>query len=124
VVYGIVAADRSLWENTPAFNPGGALNGQWRQVSPGAFDSLSAAGAVVYAMPAADHSLWENNPAFNPSAGALNGQWRQLSGAAFGSISAASASAIYGTAPVDFSVSELEPAGGLGAQWFNLPGIP
>jgi hypothetical protein len=123
VVYGIVAADRSLWENTPAFNPGGALNGQWRQVSPGAFDSLSAAGAVVYAMPAADHSLWENNPAFNPGAGALNGQWRQLSGAAFGSISAASASAVYGTSPVDSSVSELDPAGTLGAQWFSLPGI-
>jgi hypothetical protein len=100
VVYGIVSSDHSLWENNPEFNPGAAdPNNQWREVSPAAFDAISAtvitAGGrtqserpVVYGIVSGDHSLWENNPTFNPSAATLNDQWREVSPGAFVAVSA------------------------------------
>ena len=102
VVYGIVSApgtvyDHTLWENNPEFNPGAAdPNGQWQEVSPAAFDSISATQTtlngplqpVVYGIVSSDHSLWENNPTFNPSAATLNEQWLEVSPGAFVAVSA------------------------------------
>ena len=98
VVFAIVAGDHSLWENNPTFNPTAtSLNDQWMQVSPGAFDSISATVAtvngqltpVVYGIVSGDHSLWENNPVFNPGATSLNDQWLQVSPGSFTAIAAA-----------------------------------
>jgi hypothetical protein len=96
VVYVIVSSDHSLWENNPEFNPGAAdANDQWREVSPAAFDAMSAtyttvggsARPVVYGIVSSDHSLWENNPAFQPGS-ALDHQWMQVSPGAFVAVSA------------------------------------
>src|SRR5207237_1343600 len=84
VVFGILSAGGSLWENDRSFNPSAAdLNGQWREVSPAAFASISATrnatGApVVYGMVLSDASLWENDRDFNPTATDLNTQWMIL----------------------------------------------
>ena len=97
VVFGILSADHSLWENNPEFDPTApSQNDQWLQVSPGAFNAISAIFAtvngqvepVVYGIVAGDHSLWENNPGFNPAATSLNDQWVQISPGAFTAVSA------------------------------------
>jgi hypothetical protein len=126
VVFAVVSADQSLWENNPQFNPAGGLNSRWGQVSPGSFASVSAAqnsdgNPVVFAVVSADQSLWENNPQFNP-AGDLNSRWLQVSPGSFSSISATrkgSGNPALFAVPSDFNVWGYN-SGSLDNGWAQL----
>jgi O-glycosyl hydrolase len=136
VVFAIVRSDHSLWVHDLTLDPtlpADALDAHWRQLSSGAFSSVSAAydssganpGPVVFAL-LQGGSLWEHDLNFDPSApaAALNAHWRLLSTGLFDSISAASDfKGSSAGAPAVFAI--LQGSGQLWEHDLNFdPGLP
>jgi hypothetical protein len=136
VVFAIVRGDHSLWVHDLTFDPtlpADTLDAHWRELSSGAFATVSAAydttggnpGPVAFAL-LQGGSLWEHDLNFDPSApaGALNAHWRLVSSAAFDSISAASDfNGFSGGAPAIFGL--LRGSGQLWEHDLNFdPGLP
>jgi hypothetical protein len=131
VVFAIVAADHSLWEYNPAFNPGGDVTSHWAEVSAGAFAAVSAtrdaAGNPAAFTILADRTLWKYDPAIAPAA-PVSSHWALVSPGAFASISATqdrtNAPAVYAIVAADHSLwlndPALNPGAAPAAQWAEV----